>query len=52
MRFEKLFLNIIVFVVFWVGFDILIGSFSEATVKECIAAVSMALLLYFDIDGR
>jgi len=52
MRFDRLMLNIIIFVAFWAGFDFLMGTFSDATVKECVAGVSMALLLYFDDDER
>ena len=48
MQFDRLMLNIIIFVAFWAGFDVLMGTFSDATVKECVAGVSMALLLYFD----
>jgi hypothetical protein len=51
MQFDRLILNIIIFVAFWAGFDVLIGTFSGATVKECVAGVSMALLLYLDNDN-
>jgi hypothetical protein len=52
MRFDRLMLNIIIFVAFWAGFDILMGTFSDATVKECVAGVSMALMLYLDNDDK
>jgi hypothetical protein len=48
MKLKLVLLDVFAFLVIWIGVDAAMGQLGASTVKECIAGLTMAAMLYFD----